>query len=292
MADALVSGTSAERHGGSSPLERTFCKSHSPEGLTENPEDFERSSARVLYPLLAGFYALFFPRGYALFLREEAVSLFGIFVTSFCTTRVAEQDRGRAPPYRRAQLNGNKDRRFERNDSEALLRPYELGMPRILAISKTTVPRWVRGEVVHRALGIGSRTLDDWMARHRMLYRKFPSKNPRNGIVLFPAPWLIGFTGPIEIEVITGEEDGERVVSREILTATMEIEGKVGISTLAHIHSVCGNTVRQWLENKWISPIDLPSGHLRFDAKVVEGRLSRFDVPAFVKPTCDVEIAL
>jgi hypothetical protein len=125
------------------------------------------------------------------------------------------------------------------------------------------------------------------MARHRILFRKFPTKNPRNGLVLFPAQWLIGLTGPIEIDVTTEKENGELLISREVLTGTVELVGKVSVSKLARIHSVCPNTVRQWVTNRWIFPVEMPSGHLRFHAPAVETALSRFDVQAFFSPEMD-----
>ncbi len=282
----VVSGTSGAIHGGSSPLERTFCKVTQAVWLTKLTGDSGRSSARGSSPLFAGFCPLF----YSLASRGKPFFSLSLFAAAFVPPAVEEQARGRAPPKRRSKRSGNKSRRFGSDHSNPGETFYEVGVPRILSISKATVPRWVRREVVYRALGIGSRTLDDWMARRRMLFRKFPTDNPKNGIVRFPAPWLIGLTGPIEIEVITGEEEGEPLVSREILTATAEVQGQVGIAALSRIHSVCANTVRQWDSNGWISPIELPSGHLRFDAKVVEARLALFDVPAFVPPACEMEM--
>jgi hypothetical protein len=144
--------------------------------------------------------------------------------------------------------------------------------------------------VVYTALGIGSRTLDDYLALRRVPYGKFPTKNPRNGLVLFPAQWLIGLTGPIEIDVTTEKADGELLVSREVLTGTVELSGEVGVSKLAWIHSVCPNTVRQWVKNQWITPIVLPSGHLRFDAPAVDAALGQFDVPVFDPPAREMEM--
>jgi hypothetical protein len=65
------------------------------------------------------------------------------------------------------------------------------------------------------------------MARRRILYRKFPTQNPRNGLVLFPAQWLIGLTGPIEIDVTTEVTNGEPLIVREVLTGTVELSGRV-----------------------------------------------------------------
>ncbi len=134
--------------------------------------------------------------------------------------------------------------------------------------------------MVYAALGIGSRTLDHWIARHRIPYRKFPTPNPRNGLVLFPAQWLVGLTGPIEIDVTTEKENGEPLICREVLTGTVELSGKASVSQLARIHSVCPNTVRQWVKNEWISPVVMPSGHLRFHAPAVESALMQFDIEA------------
>ena len=286
MADALVSGTSGAIHGGSSPLERTFCKSHSAEEVAANSGDPSRSSARVPFPLHAGFCALFC----SLFYRGRSCFSVEIFAPVFFSRAVAKQARGRAPPPRRSKRRSHESRRFGLNHSCPGETSYKVGVARTRSITKASVPRWVRRDVVYRALGMGSRTLDDWMARHRMLYRKFPSENPKNGIVLFPAAWLIGLAGPIEIEVLADDEEGEPQVSRETLTATVEVQGLVGIAALARIHSVCANTVRQWHRNGWISAVELPSGHRRFDAQVVEARLSQFDVQIFVPPASDLEM--
>ncbi len=209
----VVSGTSGAIHGGSSPLERTFCKAYSFEELAKNSGDPDRSSARGSSPHFAEFCPLFC----SLFSRGKTLSSLSILAAVLVALLVAGRARGRAPPQRKSKRRGNKSRRFGSDESETKEISYKVGVRRILAVSKATVPRWVRREVVYRALGIGSRTLDDWIARHRMLYRKFPSDHPKNGIVLFPAPWLVGLTGPIEIEVISGEEDGEPLVLREIL---------------------------------------------------------------------------
>ena len=141
--------------------------------------------------------------------------------------------------------------------------------------------------MVCTALGLGGRTLDHWMARHRMLYRKFPTKNPRNGLVLFPAQWLVGLTGPIEIDVTTEKEDGEPFVCREVLTSSVELSGKVSVSQLARIHSVCDNTIRQRVKNDWIKAVVLPSGRLSFHAPAVEASLVRFDLEAVDSPEID-----
>jgi hypothetical protein len=122
------------------------------------------------------------------------------------------------------------------------------------------------------------------MARRRLLYRKFPAQNPRNGLVLFPAQWLVGLAGPIEIDVTTKMVNGEPLVSREILTGTVELSGQVSVSELARVHSVCPNTVRQWVKNRWIFAVEMPSGHLRFHAPAVEAALGRFDIGVFVRP--------
>ena len=279
MADALVSGTSGAIHGGSSPLERTFCKAGSFEELATSSGKSDRSSARQISPPFAGFYALF----YALFPRGKPIFLAPALEVPFNCQPFNPIGRERAPPPRgqntgyvgcwrhRRLLSQRKHRRFEARAQGSAKLDNLWGVARSPSISPASihVPRWVRKEVVCPALGLGGRTLDHWMARHRMLYRKFPTKNPRNGLVLFPAQWLVGLTGPIEIDVTTEMEDGEPVVCREVLTGTVELSGKVSVSQLARIHSVCGNTIRQWVKNDWIKAVVLPSGHLRFHAPAV-----------------------